>query len=270
MAREWMPPAVLRWLRKGRKGGIQFEGDYSNWEDADAQCTGYDSEEVLARVLESTLKIKRGEGAYERDSVVFEKADYAWPVLAGLMWAAASAGGRLNVLDFGGALGSSYFQYGKLLRRVPDVRWNIVEQEHYVRAGQRHVETKQLRFYPSIEDCQLECRPNLILMSSVLQYLRDPAQAIRAIAGVGAAYLLVDRTPFIDQEADRLVVQRVPRSIYRASYPMWVFSSRKFMETLGADWSLVASHSSPEGVVSAPAFEFYFCGHTFEWKSCGG
>lgn len=267
VAREWIPPAVLRWLRKRRKTGIRFEGDFSSWEDAAAWCTGYDSEEILAKVLESTLKVKRGEAAYERDSVAFDEPEYVWPVLAGLMWAAASASGRLNVLDFGGALGSSYFQYEKLLRRVPEVRWNIVEQEHYVRAGQRHVETKQLRFYRSIEECLLECRPNLILMSGVLQYLRDPAQTIGAIAAVGAAYLLIDRTPFIDLEADRLLIQRVPRSIYPADYPMWVFSSRKFMEALACDWSVVASHPSPEGVVSAQNFEFHFCGYTFEAKS---
>ena len=46
--------------------------------------------------------IERGEGEFERDSVVFHEAEYVWPVLSALMSAAARAGGKLHVVDFGG------------------------------------------------------------------------------------------------------------------------------------------------------------------------
>jgi putative methyltransferase (TIGR04325 family) len=37
-------------------------------------------------------------------------------------------------------LGSSYFQNRKFLQSLPDVRWNVVEQPHYVDAGRKYIE----------------------------------------------------------------------------------------------------------------------------------
>ena len=130
IARELLPPVLLRLLRQAYGGAIHFEGDFATWEDARAHCTGYDNDEILAKVLAASLKVKAGEAAFERDSVLFDEIEYVWPVLTGLMWAAARSGGSLNVLDFGGALGSSYFQSKNFLQSLPDLRWNVVEQPH--------------------------------------------------------------------------------------------------------------------------------------------
>ena len=73
------------------------------------------AQDILDKVLAATLKVKQGQAVFERDSVLFDEIEYSWPLLAGLMWAAASNGGKLNVLDFGGALGSSYYQNRKFL-----------------------------------------------------------------------------------------------------------------------------------------------------------
>ena len=39
--------------------------------------SGYDSQLILDKVLTSTLKVKNGEAAYERDSVLFDEIQYA-------------------------------------------------------------------------------------------------------------------------------------------------------------------------------------------------
>jgi putative methyltransferase (TIGR04325 family) len=70
--------------------------------------TGYDSEIILEKTRDALLKVKNGEAAYERDSVLFDEIQYAWPLLTSLMWVAAQAKGILNVLDFGGSLGTTY------------------------------------------------------------------------------------------------------------------------------------------------------------------
>lgn len=139
------------------------------------------------------------------------------------MWAAACCGGRLDVLDFGGALGSNYFQNKKLLDTLSDVRWNIVEQPHYVNAGKIHIQDGRLIFYDSIEQCLKYSQPNIVLLSSVLQYLSDPYDVLSRILKCNACVLLVDRTPFANHFKDMIVAQHVPSSIYDASYPMWVF-----------------------------------------------
>lgn len=267
MARDWLPPALIRLLRLVRGGGIRFNGDYATWEEASAHCTGYDAEEILAKVLDATLKVSRGEAAFERDSVLFDENEYAWPVLAGLMWAAARNGGKLNVLDFGGSLGSSYFQNRKFLLGLPEVRWNVVEQAHYVEAGQAQIQDEQLRFYKTISECLVENKPNVVLLSSVMQYVESPFDLVAELGKVGATCLIIDRTPFALNKKDKLVIQEVPSAIYSASYPMWIFSLPVFKQLLDKDWSLVSSTISPEGnVQTGNGFEFTFQGMLLETR----
>mgnify|MGYP005852803247 CR=1 FL=1 len=209
--------------------------------------------------MAATLKVKHGEAAYERDSVLFAEIEYAWPMLSGLMSAAARNGGRLNVLDFGGALGSSYFQNRKFLQTLLDVRWNVVEQFHYVEAGRKHIQDKQLRFYQTIEECISENQPNVILLSSVLQYLASPIELLGKLNKVGASYLIIDRTPFSANGTDKLTIQKVPADIYSASYPMWIFSLSEFKQFLEVNWRLMASTLRPEGYArTTNGVEFMF------------
>ena len=266
-ARDLLPPVVVRLLQKRRSGGLCFEGDFASWEEANAHCTGYDAKDILDKVLAATLKVKRGEAVFERDSVLFDEIEYSWPVLAGLMWAAARNGGKLNVLDFGGALGSSYFQNRNFLQSLTDVKWNVIEQSHYVEAGCKHIEDEQLRFYKTIEECLIENQPNVILLSSVAQYLKSPSEIISALQIESADCLIIDRTPFSDSKEDKLVIQNVPASIYKASYPMWIFSQSKFELELSANWNMVARNISPEGGVrTMSGFDFSFQGLLLERK----
>ena len=265
LAHDWLPPVLVRWFRHVRGGEIRFEGDFDTWGEANRHCSGYDAEEILDKVLASTLKVKNGEAAAERDSVLFDQIEYAWPVLSGLMWTAARSGGKLNVLDFGGALGSSFFQNQRFLQSLSDVQWCVVEQEHYVEAGRSFIQDTQLRFYKTIKECLVENQPNVILLSSVLQYLESPAELINEVHKVGALCLIVDRTPFSLQGRDKLVVQKVPASIYSASYPMRIFSLFEFEKLLSSNWSIVASNLSLDGRVRiANDFEFSFQGMLLE------
>ena len=265
IVRDYLPPAATQLLRRIRGGGARFEGEYTSWEDASSNSNGYDAKEILAKVLSATLRVKRGEVAFERDSVVFEKIEYAWPVLSGLMWAAARNNGTLNVLDFGGALGSSYFQNLKFLQALPKVQWNIIEQVHYVSAGREYIQDETLRFYLSLNECLAENKPNVILLSSVLQYLESPVHIIDQLRNVGASILIIDRTPFSDEGKDKLLIQHVPESIYSGSYPMWVFSESEFMKKIAANWNLVSLTLSPEGFAnSTNGFKFSFKGVLLE------
>ncbi len=249
-AKEWLPPKVTRRIKHFTgTDGIRFEGDFATWEQAAARCKGYDSEEILAKVLAATLKVKRGEAAFERDSVLFDEIEYSWPVLAGLMWAAAQDRGGLSVLDFGGALGSTYFQHQELLQALPRIRWNVVEQSHYVQAGQRHIQNEQLRFYPTIDASLADSKPNVILLSSVLQYLPEPFSVLDKLSKCNATLMIIDRTPFSFESIDRLVIQHVPSKIYSANYPMWIFAHDKFYSHISSKWKILASNISPEGYV---------------------
>jgi len=230
-AKNLMPPAIISMLRYLCRRGIWFKGDYESWEEASAKCSGYDAENILSKVLEATLKVKRGDAVFERDSVLFDEIEYAWPVLSGLMWAAARDEGRLNVLDFGGALGSSYFQNQKFLQTLPKVKWNVLEQAHYVQAGQEYIQDDCLRFYPTIDACLAENRINVVLLSSVLQYLPAPYSVLEELLAVRANTVILDRTSFLVSGNDEIIrLQHVPETIYKATYPCRLLDEKKMSQ----------------------------------------
>jgi putative methyltransferase (TIGR04325 family) len=205
-----------------------WSGDYPTWEAAKAASSGYDSSLIINKVLEATLKVKEGKYPYERDSVLFDHIEYEWPLLAALMWVAAQNKGELNVLDFGGSLGSTYWQNRKFLESLSGLKWNIIEQSQYVEAGKKNLENDVLQFYPDIESCLASNTPNLILISSVLNYLKNPFSMLSSLANLNIGYMILERVPFINHGRNLLTVQRVPPKIYEASYPAWFFDRQKF------------------------------------------
>jgi hypothetical protein len=52
------------------------------------QSHGYDNDTILKKCKDALLKVKNGEAVYERYSVLFDKVQHSFPVLAGLLRAA--------------------------------------------------------------------------------------------------------------------------------------------------------------------------------------
>lgn len=238
------PPAIARLalrLRDRRRGAAPgLSGDYATWEEAKAASSGYGGEAILEKTRAALLRVRDDAAIHERDSVLFDAAQYSWPVLAGLLWAAARSGGRLNVLDFGGSLGSSFFQHRVFLRELSDLRWNIVEQPAHVAAGRTSFEDGVLKFYGSIAECVSDTVPNVALLSGVLQYLERPYDVLASLLALPCRCVIVDRTPFWDGDHDRVGVQRVDPRIFDASLPAWVFSRRGFDAYAAKHGSVVA------------------------------
>lgn len=226
-----MPPILWKLAQKIRgTRELCFEGDYPSWQAAVDAAGGYDTPEILARVRTAALKVKHGEAVFERDSVCFDHEEYRWPTLACLLRVAAENGGKLRVLDFGGSLGSFYFQHRKHFKHLKQVRWAVVEQAHYVACGREEFQDDVLQFHETVEACLAEGAVDVVFCSSVLEYLEKPYDVLADLTHSGVSYILLDRTPFIEGEKDRLTVQHVPPSIYPASYPAWFFSGQHFLD----------------------------------------
>lgn len=249
--RYFVPPVFIDLAKRLFGARYGHSGEYRSWHDAVRASSGYDNDAILRKTKAALLKVKNDEAVYERDSVLFDEIQYAWPLLAGMMWVAARCGSTLNVLDFGGSLGSTYFQNRAFLCALPHIRWNIVEQPKYVKVGKECFEDEQLRFYPTIEHYLSENKPNLIILSSVLQYLEYPFKVLDELMGLCCEHIIIDRTPFWVGPSDRLCVQTVPPSIYPASYPSWIFSTPRFHAYLNEKWQIIAEFDSFDGL-SAP------------------
>jgi putative methyltransferase (TIGR04325 family) len=245
LAKGIFPPiAVDFYLRvSGRRW---FSGHYRTWDDAGKASEGYDSDVILEKVKNALLKVKNGEAAYERDSVLFDEIQYSWPLLAGLLWVASCGANRLNLIDFGGSLGSSYYQNKKFLSHLAELNWSIVEQKKFVECGKQHFEDDHLKFYYTIDDCLKEQRANTILLSSVIQYLEKPYDMLSDVKSKGFKYIIFDRTAFTDTGDDRITIQRVPPEIYPASYPAWFFNQEKFLHFFSGEYELIADFESDD------------------------
>ena len=223
---DFVPPVAGRlWhnLKTNRRNTIWFEGPFKSWDDATRVSTGYDADVILQRVKESVLKVRSGQAVFERDSVVFDTPEYPFPVIASMLRAATANAGMLSVLDFGGSLGSTYFQCREFFRELRAVKWSIVEQQQFVHCGQQLLQDDILRFYESIEECFRQERPTVVLLSSVLQYLPRPWEILQEIRRRNVSYVIIDQLPVHDLRDERVVVQHVPESIYSASYPFRIF-----------------------------------------------
>jgi putative methyltransferase (TIGR04325 family) len=218
-----------------------FSGDYATWEDAATQCTGYDSNFIFEKTKAAALTVKLGQAVFERDSVLFYEEAHAWQMLACLLSVGASAGGRLSVLDFGGSLGSSYFQHRKILQMLPNFNWTVVEQLHYMEFGSKNLEDGFLKFFPSIEIANDLSKPNVVLLGSVLSYLPNPFEILKKIIYSGVNSIVIDRTAFLVGDRDRITIQKVCPTIYDASYPARFFSISNFKQfMLAAGFELIA------------------------------
>jgi putative methyltransferase (TIGR04325 family) len=234
-----LPPILWTLVRRLRGQGIRYLGHYSSWESARAQATGYDDGAILEKVAAAVAKVQSGEAAYERDSVLFSTIDYPFPLLSILLRAAAESDGSLKVIDFGGSLGSSYFQCRRFLDSVRNLDWRVVEQENFVSCGQARFSSDALSFHPSMDLCLQDGAPDVVLFASVLQYLPDFDVRIEQAVASGARYVVIDRTPFSEAGENWLCVQHVPSDIYAASYPCNILSKPQVMRLLQKEFELL-------------------------------
>jgi putative methyltransferase (TIGR04325 family) len=243
--RKWVPPGLLQMI--GDRRNITWSGDFGSWVEAIEASRGYEDPCILCRVKEAALKVKSGEAAYERDSVLFHEKDYRWPVLAILLKVAARNENRLRVLDVGGSLGSSYYQHREFLNDLSEIRWSIVEQKAFVSCGKSYFETEELRFFEDLDSGFAQNPIELVLLSSVLPYVENPYDLLGKIFSYEIPHIIMDRTPFLlTGNRDRLTVQKIPPTIYPASYPAWFFNKKKFFRFVEQKYRIAAIFDSED------------------------
>ena len=229
-------PERIRGLLTGLFYG--WHGNYQTWNAASTKCTGYNTPGILEKIAESTAIVRDSQTGYERDSVIYNKIQYSYPVLAGLMLVASKHNNNLNVLDFGGALGSSYFQNKRFLDLLNNVNWGIVEQSDFVELGKNDFTTERLQFFYSVDECLSSYKPHAVLLSGVLQYLEDPFKFIDELVSKDIEFIIIDRTCFVKGN-ERITIQKVHPAIYKATYPCWFFNKDRFINYLSGSYELL-------------------------------
>ena len=230
-------------LRKILLGNYGYSGDYETWNAAFKRSHGYNTQTILEKVKAATLKVKNGEAEYERDSVIFNKIEYSWPLLSALMWVTALNGKKISVLDFGGALGSSYFQNKKFLDTLDMVQWHVVEQKSFVECGREFIKDQRLDFFYSVDEAIRENGlPDVLLIACTLPYVEQPYIFLNELMQYQIPYFILDNTPFNYTSKDRLTIQTAHPSIYKASYPCWLLHYEKVIKVVKKNYEIISEH----------------------------
>jgi putative methyltransferase (TIGR04325 family) len=220
-------------------GGNKFKHGYSSWDEAQANCSGYDAQSITDTVVSASRAVRDGKAAYERDGVLFDKIEYSWPLLAALM-GTPRKGNELRVLDWGGSLGSTYRQNKELFFLAGlDVQWTVIEQSHFVEIGLKEFQTKELTFVANADDFSGKGF-DVVLFASSICYLENPSVAIQQAVGLNPSRLIFDRTPESKSKKDLIGVQKVGSGIFKASFPVRSFASGSLQKMIGAKYSPVA------------------------------
>ncbi|HRU61236.1 MAG TPA: methyltransferase, TIGR04325 family [Bacteroidia bacterium] len=265
--RDLLPAFVMRWYRHRRwKQGLwpksEWRGDYPSWASAEADSQGYENAMILERVTAATRAVQEGRAAFERDAVTFPERAFDPAVLAALQAMVAESGGTIELIDFGGSLGSLYYQYRPLLNGVKELRWVVVEQPHFVERGKSITPPGELSFTHSLSEIPGGEVNRVLLLGSVLSYLPDPWEFIREAQVYRFRFILIDRTACIRGRPTRLTVQYVPETVYPASYPAWLFRETDLKNAFKSDYQLRSDSVSPFS-----SLRIQEDGAEVEWKS---
>lgn len=234
------------WIKLYKIYKSPWKGNYLSWSEALKKTSSYNNKEVFEKVRLATLNVKNDVYPYERDSVNFDKIEYSYPLIVGLL-SAIGQNREMKVCDFGGALGSAYFQNINILKNVSEIKliWCVVEQEEFVRIGNKEIADKNLFFHLTIDDFIKEWgKPDIILLSSVLPYIENPYKILEDIKNIRAKYIFIDRTYFFENNNDRITIQKVPKEIYSANYPSWILNYNKVLDFLNEEYEILLEFDS--------------------------
>jgi len=187
-----------------------FKGVYNSFEEAvqsapKTKKIGYDHDslaEWYAKELDETVK------------------DYDYPVL---FWLEKLLTEQSTLFDFGGNVGTHYYQYRGYLKLKETVKWIVLDLPEIVKAGKKYRQEPNLFFTDNLEETQ---NADIMLASGVVQYIDDFSVFINSLHFT-PRHLLINRIPLYDGE--RFVTLQNGGEVF---YPQYVFNRKEFIATV--------------------------------------
>lgn len=151
--------------------------------------------------------------------------DYCLPVLAAVC---AATSHRLRILDFGGALGFSFFPVRAALPAATNLAFHIVEQPALARVGRELLADEQGLFFH--DDLSAVDGPiDIVHSGSVLQYLDDWRRILRRLCQFKAPFLVLD-----DLLAGDIETYASLQNYYGRKIPCWFWNLDDFIDEVRA------------------------------------
>jgi putative methyltransferase (TIGR04325 family) len=246
---------------KARRSPIKYEYGFKNWSDAKAASIGYSEDSILQKISSQTVLMVESNSGWVRDGFYFNQVQINYEILSFVALHSAK-GQPLRVIDFGGGLGTSYFQNRNILEKFGiKVCWNIIEQPNFVAEGKLVLgSVPNLHFFETLTDASVTSL-DLVLFSSVLEYLEDSYQFLEEIMRLEMKPLgiLIDRSPIDLIDNEKYLVQNVEQSIHQAKLPLRILGQDRIVAILSSDYELLSdwvSSTQPDPKSSARGLYF--------------
>ena len=243
---------ILKILRKKK----YFSGPYKEWSVASKNSTGYNSDEIFNKVKSSLLLIKKIKKGYERDSVIIFEEDHDNELLDLINSLSNKENTKINILDFGGSLGSLYFRHKKYIKHV--FCWSIIEQPKYVEEGISNFQNSELKFFYNIKALNENYKPDILIISSVLQYIENYREILDDLIKLNPKYILILKTPLNNKPNNEIYIQKPAKHIYKSNYPSWVFSNDNVLKIIEKKYKLIKKKLNKPEVYGIDYLDLYF------------
>lgn len=244
-----------------------YLGNYTTMKEASEFCKGYATEEIFDKVKQAAIAVKNGDACYERDSCLFYDHAINYNLMMYLYRMAYKNRMPIELLDWGGSLGSTYFQHKEIINKDKLVKcWTVVEQPHFVDFGKKNLEDNILKFKytDNIDEIVNETNFQCILFSAVLHYLDDYRTIIKKVCNYNAENIILERTPVCKK--DMICIEQVKEPIYSATYPMQIFSEERLKSLFAEEGYYVVDEwkSLVDGKIFVNNEEVMFKSYVFE------
>lgn len=222
---------------------IRYLGDYHHWDDAYAECCGYEDETIINTVSNAIQKVLNGEASWERDGYLFYEQKFVYRICAAILRCAVQNKNQgVRILDIGGSLGSTYFQNRDYISDVKNLEYIIAEQDHFTEYGHKNLENGVLKFIKSKNDLEDYGKFDIVLMSASLQYIPEYEEIISRIMSIKPRYIIFDRLLVSDRM--RICRETVPQEIYKSSYPINIFSEKQVEQFFLPSYKIIEKDTS--------------------------
>ena len=171
------------------KKRLNLIGNYKTYAEALKKSNGYDGLEILSKVEDAIIRTIEEENIWERDGFIFQNPQ---PQLEIVNIIKNLKNKNLSIVDFGGGLGTLYLNNRELFKSVN--RYYVIEQNNFVVSGENISKKYNLpiKFKKSLDE--IEFIPDLIIFSSVLQYIPNLEEVLIKANKIAPKKIVIDRT----------------------------------------------------------------------------
>jgi putative methyltransferase (TIGR04325 family) len=226
--------AFDRLARAAQPRNLTYSKPYPSWNAARAVAGDHGAPQAVEAVARAARAVQTGAAAYAQGGTAHARPDYRWPLLAGLLDAAARhgayAGTPFHVVDYGGALGATYIQHRRFLDAIPQLRWSVVELSAYAKLGAAEFADERLQFFDGFEAALTRGPADAAIFVSSLQYMETPNAVLAQLAAHNVPTVILDAMHW-SREDDEVRVQRI-RTLNDARLVLRFLSRRRLLATM--------------------------------------